>query len=119
MKRFHVKKGDEVVVVSGASKGRRGRVRVVLPKKERVILEAIGGDAEKKKKEGEEAEEQRKMTNSEKEKREMVRPVLHAMRKTQQNPQGGLMWMEGSVHISNVVKAETYDAKRGAKKSAE
>lgn len=35
----HVKKGEEVVVISGASKGKRGRVIAVLAKKRRVIVE--------------------------------------------------------------------------------
>jgi large subunit ribosomal protein L24 len=38
MKR-HVKKGDEVVVLSGKDKGKRGRIIAVLPKKSRVIVE--------------------------------------------------------------------------------
>jgi len=41
MKRFHVKKNDEVVVLSGANKGKRGRVIAVLAKKERVIVEGV------------------------------------------------------------------------------
>jgi large subunit ribosomal protein L24 len=39
MKRFHVKKNDEVVVLSGSDKGKRGRVISILAKKERVIVE--------------------------------------------------------------------------------
>jgi large subunit ribosomal protein L24 len=39
MRRFHVKKNDEVVVIAGAEKGKRGRIISVLPKKERVIVE--------------------------------------------------------------------------------
>jgi large subunit ribosomal protein L24 len=38
MKR-HVKKGDEVVVLAGKDKGKRGRIIAVLPKKSRVIVE--------------------------------------------------------------------------------
>ena len=41
MKRFHVKKSDEVVVLSGAHKGKRGRIIAVLAKKERVIVEGV------------------------------------------------------------------------------
>lgn len=114
MKRFHVKKGDEVVVISGAAKGRRGRVRMVLSKNSRVILEAL--DEAKKK----EDEKGKKSTASEEEKRKMVKPVLHYMRKSQQNPQGGIMWLEGSVHISNVMLATHFDArvtKRGGAKA--
>jgi len=35
----HVKKGEEVVVIAGADKGKRGRVIAVLTKKHRVIVE--------------------------------------------------------------------------------
>lgn len=41
MRQFHVKKGDEVVVIAGTEKGRRGRIITVLPKKERVIVEGL------------------------------------------------------------------------------
>ena len=37
--KFHVKKGDEVVLISGADKGKRGRIISVAPKKQRVIVE--------------------------------------------------------------------------------
>lgn len=41
MKRFHVKKNDEVVVLAGADKGKRGRIIAVLSKKSRVIVEGV------------------------------------------------------------------------------
>ena len=41
MKSFHVRKNDEVVVLSGAHKGKRGRIITVLAKKERVIVEGV------------------------------------------------------------------------------
>ena len=40
-KRFHVKKGDEVVVLSGTERGKRGKVIEVLRKKNRAIVEGI------------------------------------------------------------------------------
>jgi len=39
MQRFHVKKNDEVVVLAGADKGKRGRIISVSGKKQRVIVE--------------------------------------------------------------------------------
>jgi large subunit ribosomal protein L24 len=39
MVRFHVKKNDEVVIIAGSDKGKRGRIISVLPKKQRVIVE--------------------------------------------------------------------------------
>ena len=82
MRRFHVKKNDQVVVIAGADKGKRGRVISVLGKKERVIVEG-------------------------------VRMTKKHMKKSQTNPQGKIVDREGSVHISNVVKAEVYDARAG------
>ena len=41
MRSFHVKKNDEVVVIAGADKGKRGRIISVLGKKERVIVEGV------------------------------------------------------------------------------
>lgn len=41
MKSFHVKKNDEVVVLSGSDKGKRGRIISILGKKDRVIVEGV------------------------------------------------------------------------------
>ena len=79
MKKFHVKKGDEVVVIAGVDKGKRGRLIAVFPKKERVIVEG-------------------------------ARLIKRHMRKSQQHPQGAIVEREGTIHISNVMKAERFDA---------
>ena len=42
IKKFHVKKGDEVVVVAGSQKGKRGKIISVLTGKQRVIVEGVG-----------------------------------------------------------------------------
>ena len=86
MTRFHVKKGDEVVVIAGAEKGKRGKIIAVLAKQQRVIVEG-------------------------------VQMIKKHMRKSQQHPQGAIIEREGSVHISNVMKAENFDA-RAARRSA-
>lgn len=39
MRRFHVKRGDEVVIIAGTEKGKRGRIIRVLTEKQRVIVE--------------------------------------------------------------------------------
>jgi large subunit ribosomal protein L24 len=39
--RFHVKKGDEVEVISGNFKGSSGKILEVLPKKHRVLVEGV------------------------------------------------------------------------------
>ena len=100
--RFHVRRGDDVVVISGSAKGRRGKIREVLTGSFSVVLEA----ADVRSKEGEE-------------KRRLVKPVLHYMRKSQQNPEGGLLWLEGPVHVSNVMKVDEFERRqaRRAKKS--
>ncbi len=86
MRRFHVKKGDEVVVIAGADKGKRGRVISVEAKKQRVIVEG-------------------------------ARMIKKHMRKSQQNPQGAIVEREGTIHISNVMKTDAFDA-RAAKRGA-
>ncbi len=81
--RFHVKKGDEVVVIAGSEKGKRGKIIAMLTDKQRVIVEGL-------------------------------KMMKKHTRKSQQNPNGAIIKREGSIHVSNVVKAEKYDAKRGA-----
>ena len=41
MSKFHVKKGEEVVVLAGKSKGKRGKIITVLARKERVVIEGV------------------------------------------------------------------------------
>jgi len=84
MTRFHVKKNDEVVIIAGADKGKRGRIITVVAKKQRVIVEG-------------------------------AHMIKKHMRKSQQNPQGAIIEREGTVHISNVMKAADFDA-RAAKR---
>jgi large subunit ribosomal protein L24 len=79
MTKFHVKKGDNVVVLAGKEKGKQGRIIAVLTKKSRVIVEGI----------------------------QMIKKHT---RKSQSNPNGAIVEREGSVHISNVKKAEVQAA---------
>jgi len=48
---------------------------------------------------------------------EGARMIKKHMRKSQQNPQGAIIQREGSIHVSNVMKAEKFDA-RAAKRGA-
>lgn len=41
MLKFHVKRGDEVVVIAGTERGKRGRILSVLRDKNRVIVEGV------------------------------------------------------------------------------
>ena len=84
MNRFHVKKGDEVVVISGADKGKRGKIIGIAAKKSRVIVEG-------------------------------AQMIKKHTRKSQQHPQGAIVEREGTIHISNVMKVEAFDA-RAAKR---
>jgi large subunit ribosomal protein L24 len=87
MNSFHVKKNDEVVVLAGADKGKRGRVIAIEGKKQRVLVEG-------------------------------VRMIKKHMRKSQQYPQGQIVEREGSIHISNVMKADVFDARAGKRGTA-
>jgi large subunit ribosomal protein L24 len=75
MSKFHVKKGDAVVVLAGKEKGKSGKIIAVLTKKQRVVVEGL----------------------------QMIKKHT---RKNQQNPNGAIVEREGSIHISNVKKAE-------------
>ena len=81
---LHVKSGDEVVVIAGTEKGKRGKVIAVLPKTERVIVEGL-------------------------------HLIKKHVRKSQQYPEGAILEREGTVHASNVMLAEKFDA-RAAKR---
>ena len=76
----HVKKGDEVVVLAGKEKGKRGKIIAVAPKKSRVIVEGL-------------------------------QMIKRHMRKSQQHPQGAIVEREGTLHVSNVMKADRFDAR--------
>jgi len=85
--KLHVKKGDEVVVLAGAEKGKRGKIIAVQTQKSRVIIEG-------------------------------VKMIKRHTRKSQELPQGGIVEREGSIHISNVMKAADFDG-RAARRGAE
>jgi large subunit ribosomal protein L24 len=101
MANFHVKKGDSVVVISGSARGRRGTIARILTGRQAVVLEG----SDERSKEGDD-------------RRRLVKPVIHHLRRSQQNPQGGLLWLEGPIHVSNVMKADSYDARRGRSASS-
>ena len=85
MSKQHVKKGDEIVVIAGADKGKRGKIIAVDPKAARVCVEG-------------------------------VHMIKKHQKKTQQNPNGAIIEREGTIHISNVMKAEKFDG-RAAKRT--
>jgi large subunit ribosomal protein L24 len=81
--KFHVKKNDEVVVLSGTQQGKRGKVLEVLRTRHRVIVEGVNF-------------------------------IKKASRKTQEQPQGGIVEREGALHISKVMLASAYDSRRSS-----
>ncbi len=86
MRTFHVKKGDEVVVIAGTQKGKRGKIIEVLTRNERVIVEG-------------------------------AKMIKRHLRKSQQHPNGAIVEREGTLHISNVMRADRFDA-RAARRTA-
>jgi large subunit ribosomal protein L24 len=85
--KLHVKKGDEVVVIAGAEKGKRGKIIAVDPGSNRAIVEG-------------------------------VKMIKRHTRKSQQHPQGAIVEREGTVHASNLMKAEIFDARAGKRGAA-
>ena len=86
MPKFPVKKEDQVVVIAGADKGKRGRIIAVLRDKNRVLVEGV----------------------------RMLKK--HTKKNRNPNaPQGGIIEREGSIHVSNVMLADRFDA-RAAKR---
>ena len=80
---FHVKKNDEVVVLTGTQQGKRGKVLEVLRDRSRVIIEGVNF-------------------------------IKKAARKSQEQPQGGIVEREGALHISKVMLAADYSSRKGA-----
>jgi large subunit ribosomal protein L24 len=80
MPKRHVKKGDEVVVITGAERGKRGKIIEVLTKNNRVIVEGL-------------------------------KMIKRHTKKNQNNPNGAIVEREGTIHISNVMKADAFDAR--------
>ena len=67
-----LKKGMTVRVMSGAHKGMEGKILLVSPKKQRIIIEGVNF-------------------------------IKKSMRPSQDNPNGGIVEKEASLHISNVM----------------
>ena len=88
MQKWHVKKGDEVVIIAGSNKGKRGKVIEVQRGNQRVIVEGAA-------------------------------MIKRHTKKNQQNPNGAIIEREGTVHISNVMKADAFEARAARHGKAE
>jgi large subunit ribosomal protein L24 len=91
MTTFHVHKGDEVLVISGSQRGRKGKVLEIITNSSRALIEGVN-------------------------------MIKKHVRPTQENPKGGVMEREGTVHISNLKlisrpKGEKTVAKKGKEKT--
>ncbi|MDO5509643.1 MAG: 50S ribosomal protein L24 [Weeksellaceae bacterium] len=71
MAKVKIKKGDQVIVLSGKDKGTKGQVLRVFPDKNRVIVEGVA-------------------------------IMKRHTKPSANNPQGGIVESEASIHISNV-----------------
>ena len=88
MPKQHVKKNEEVVVIAGTERGKRGKVIEVLPSSQRVIIEG-------------------------------VKMIKKHTKRSQQHPEGKIVEREGSIHLSNVMKAEQFDARASKRGNAQ
>ncbi len=77
----HIKKGEEVVVLAGKEKGKRGKVLQLLPAKDRAIVEGL-----------------------------MM--IKRHEKKSEEKPEGAIVEREGSIHVSNLMSAAKWDARR-------
>ncbi|KGL62850.1 50S ribosomal protein L24 [Polaribacter sp. Hel1_85] len=75
MKKFKIKSGDTVKVITGTSKNSEGKVLQILKDKDRVLVEGVN-------------------------------LVSKHTKPSAQNPQGGIVKKEASIHISNVMLVE-------------
>ena len=67
-----IKKGMQVRIISGAHKGKEGKVLFSLPKKKRIVVEGVNF-------------------------------IKKSTRPSQENPNGGIVEKEASLHVSNVM----------------
>ncbi|MBU1145611.1 MAG: 50S ribosomal protein L24 [Firmicutes bacterium] len=69
-----LKKGDKVVIISGADKGKQGTISKIIKKSERVLLDGEG-----------------------------LSKVKKHLKPSQLNPDGGIIELEKPIHASNVM----------------
>jgi large subunit ribosomal protein L24 len=80
----HVKKGDEVVIIAGSNKGKRGKVIEVQRRSGRIIVEGAC-------------------------------MIKRHVKKNQANPNGAIVEREGTVHASNVMRVDAFEASKRPK----
>jgi large subunit ribosomal protein L24 len=78
---MRIRKNDQVQVIAGRDKGKRGRVLQVLPEKDRVVVEGV------------------------------ATIKRHTRPNPQKNVKGGIVEREGSIHASNVMLVDPESGK--------
>jgi large subunit ribosomal protein L24 len=78
-----LKKGDKVVIISGADKGKEGTILKVLKKTDRVVLEGEG-----------------------------LTKIKKHLKPSQVNPDGGIIEIEKPIHASNVMLVDPKEKTR-------
>jgi large subunit ribosomal protein L24 len=71
---MNLKKGDKVIIIAGADKGKQGTISKVLNKSERVVLDGEG-----------------------------LGKVKKHLKPSQANPDGGIVELDRPIHVSNVM----------------
>ena len=82
MAKQNLKKDDEVVVIAGSEKGKRGKILKTLPTKGRVVVEGLN----------------------------LVK--RHTKANEQAGIEGGIIEKEAPIHASNVMLASKFDVKK-------
>ena len=82
MIKAHIKKGDSVEIISGESKGQRGRVIKVLPSEYKAFVEGEG-----------------------------IKKATKHSKPNAANPQGGIVHQDIAIHISNLMLVDGKGAK--------
>lgn len=85
--KFHVKRNDPVVVISGSHKGKSGKILEILAAKQRARVEGVA-------------------------------MMKRHLKKSDKHPQGAIVELEGSVHISNLMLQSVFDASKRKKATA-
>tara|TARA_B100000614_G_C14189366_1_gene344889 strand:+ start:123 stop:476 length:354 start_codon:yes stop_codon:yes gene_type:complete len=78
-----LKSGDEVIVIAGKDKGKRGKIRTVLTKKDRVVVEGVN----------------------------LVTKHMSQREAASRGVEPGKMQKEASIHVSNVMLADPKGSK--------
>lgn len=92
LKSWHVKSGDEVRVISGSFKNNQGKILRLIKHSHRVELEIPDLSDDRK--------------------------IKKHVKRSQQFPQGTIMKMHPTIHVSNVMKVDEYNRRKAKRPDA-